>query len=77
MKTSWKTKVSFVRISSTSLIDKEQVFTIKKIQREDIISDGGKTSKVALCYFEETEMPMVLNKTNMKILERLFNSEYI
>ena len=76
-KTSWKTQVDFIRITSTSLLGKEQIYTIKKIQKEEIVADGGKTAKVALCYFEEDEKPMVLNKTNMKTLERLFGTEYI
>ena len=76
-KTSWKTQVDFKRVSSTSLLEKEQVYTIAKIQKEEIVAEAGKTSKVPLCYFKETEMPMVLNKTNMKTLERLFDSEYM
>jgi hypothetical protein len=76
-KTSWKTQVDFTRISSSSLLEKEQIYTISKIQKEEIVADAGRVAKVPLCYFKETEMPMVLNKTNMKILERLFQSEYI
>lgn len=76
-KTSWKTLVDFKRVSSSSLLEKEQTYTISKItDPQEIIAENGRKGKVPLCYFKETELPLALNKTNFKTLEKLFNSEF-
>lgn len=74
-KESWKTLVDFKRITSCSMIEKEQKFIIEKITKEEIIADKGRKETVPLCYFKGEKMPMVLNKTNFKTLEKLFNSD--
>ena len=76
-KKSYKSLVEYNHLSSSSLIDGEQIYTIKDIKKEQIITENGKTSNVIHCYFKEIEWPMVLNITNLKTLERIFETEYI
>lgn len=77
IKTSWKTLVDWKNLSSTSLFNEERILTIKQIRREEIISTNGKKTMVAVCRFEDDKLPMVLNKTNLRTLEKIFETDKI
>lgn len=77
IKTSWKTLVDWKNLSSTSLFNEERILTIKQIRREEIISTNGKKTMVAVCRFEDDKLPMVLNKTNLRTLEKIFKTDKI
>lgn len=76
-KTSWKTLVDWKSLSSSSLIEDEKKLIIKSINKEEIISTGGRKSIVAVCRFANSELPMVLNKTNMRTIENMFGTDKI
>jgi len=76
-KTSWKTLVDWKNLSSSSLVFDERILTIKSIKKEEIISNVGKKEIVAVCRFADSELPMVLNKTNMRKLEDIFETDKI
>lgn len=76
-KTSWKTLADWKSLSSSSMAEEEQVLTIRSIKREEIVSNNGRKENVAVCRFEDSDLPMVLNKTNMRTLEAMFNSDKI
>lgn len=77
IKTSWKTLVDWKNLSSSSLVFDEQILTIKSIKKEEIISTNGKKEIVAVCRFSDSELPMVLNKTNLRTLENIFRTDKI
>ncbi len=76
-KTSWKTLVDWQSLSASSIVEKEEVMTIKSISREQIVSSTGRKEIVPVCRFENSALPMVLNKTNMRTLSRIFASDNI
>lgn len=76
-KTSWKTLVDWQSLSASSIVEKEEVMTIKSISREQIVSNNGRKETVPVCRFENNALPMVLNKTNMRTLSRIFASDNI
>ena len=76
-KTSWKTLVDWQSLSSSSMAQEEQTLTIKSIDREEIISNGGRKDIVPVCRFVEDVPPMALNKTNMRTLETMTGSDKI
>lgn len=61
----------------------EITLTIKSIKTELVTSDGGKKEQCIVAYFEEdkvgnvTVKPMVLNKTNCKIIQKIYNTGHV
>lgn len=51
--------------------------TIREIKNEMVTGEGGKKEECMVCYFEKAKKPMILNKTNAKIITKLHNSPYI
>lgn len=76
-KTSWKSLVDWKNLSSSSMVEEETTLTIKNIQKEEIVSNNGKREIVAVCRFADSDLPMVLNKTNMRTLESMFMTDKI
>lgn len=76
-KTSWKSLVDWKNLSSSSMVEEETTLTIKSIQKEEIVSNNGKKEIVAVCRFADSDLPMVLNKTNMRTLESMFMTDKI
>ena len=77
MLTSWKTLVDWKNLSSSSLIYDEKILTIKSIKKEEIVSNNGKKEIVPVCRFTDSDLPMVLNKTNLRTLENMFETDKI
>ena len=58
--------------------DKEYKVTIEKIVQDvEVIGEGGKKSKKAICHFKGANKPMILNATNMKMIAKVLNSPMI
>ena len=49
--------------------------TIADVRQEELRVDGGETKSKWVCYFEEVERGLVLNKTNIEKLAKLCGSE--
>lgn len=86
-KTNWKNLANYDYLGAYSLdgtgLD-EIVLTIRTIKRERVTSNGGASEDCIVAYFEEKTYkdkvmvkPMVLNKTNCKIISDLYNSPFI
>lgn len=54
--------------------DEEMIFTIKGVSEENVGNDDNPDIKWCLL-FKETEKPMVLNWTNMQLVERATGSD--
>lgn len=78
-KTHWKKFFNYNYFGTYSLDDYEgePILTIATIQTEDVKDQNGKTESCMVCYWVEDEKPMILNKTNCKIIEKLYNSPHV
>lgn len=52
----------------------KKVLTIKDIKREQLTSQNGAVEEKPVAYFEEGVLPMVLNVTNCKMIEKLYGT---
>ena len=52
----------------------KKVLTIKEIKREKLTSQNGTVEEKPVAYFEEDVLPMVLNVTNCKMIEKLYGT---
>lgn len=78
----WKNLANYDYLGAYSLegIATEVVLTIKSIKKERVTANGGASEDCIVAYFEETRAdgvevkPMVLNKTNCKTIEKIYNT---
>lgn len=77
MNTHWKNFFDYQFLGAYSLegISGEPIYTIDKIQKEEIKDTSGRAEEVLVCYFvEEEAKPMILNKTNCKAIESAYKT---
>lgn len=53
------------------------VLTIKTVRQESVIGPDGKKDECMVCYFTDSEKPMILNSTNAKQISKLLKTPYI
>ena len=78
----WKNLANYDYLGAYSLegIATEVTLTIKSIKKERVTANGGASEDCIVAYFEETKVdgvevkPMVLNKTNCKTIEKIYNT---
>lgn len=72
----WKLLVNYNYLGSQNFNKgEEKVLTIKKVNREIVVSEGGKSEYCVVIYFEEPDIkPFVANKTNCKTISKIYNS---
>lgn len=84
MGTHWKNLANYDYLGAYSLEgtpSKEVVLTMNDIKVELVTAEGGEKENCIVCRFEESQVgnvvvkPMVLNKTNCKIIESLYGPE--
>ena len=56
---------------------KDITLTIKNVQLEKVTGTDGKKDDCVVCHFYENVKPMILNVTNMKMIAKLYNSDFI
>lgn len=80
-KTHWKKLTNPDYIGAYTILDgsgqnKELTVKIKEVKREMVTGADGKKEECTVCYLVG-QKPLILNKTNQKTMEKLFNSPYI
>jgi hypothetical protein len=76
--THWKTQFNYQWLGAYSLPDgKDIILTIREMKREEVIGNSGKKELCLIAYFHENAKPMIVNKTNCKVLEKLFKTPMI
>lgn len=78
----WKTMVNYDYLGAYSLdgIAKEVTLTIASVKRQLVKGEGGMTDNCIVATFEEKNVggivvkPMILNKTNCKKIEKIYNT---
>lgn len=82
-KTPWKKLVNPDYLGAYSLDDGNGGYTaiiasIAYVKVETVTGPDGKKEECPVAHFKERDLkPMILNATNMKVLEKLFKSKYI
>jgi hypothetical protein len=56
---------------------KDKILTLRIVRQEMVQGEDGKKEQCMVAHFIENEKPMILNKTNAKIIEKLYGSPYI
>ncbi len=83
--TNWKNLAKYDYLGAYSLegVVNELTLTIKSIVRAPVTAEGGATENCIIANFEETNKngvvvkPMVLNKTNCKMITSLYGTPFI
>lgn len=76
--THWKRLVNPDYLGVYSLDnDKDMTLTIDQIIREVVTSTGGKKEECTVAYFKEKVKPMILNRTNSKMIQKIYGTPYI
>lgn len=76
--THWKRLVNPDYLGVYSLDNgKDMTLTIDRIVREVVTSTGGKKEECTVAYFKEKVKPMILNRTNSKMIQKIYNTPYI
>lgn len=76
--THWKRLINPDYLGAYSLEPgQDMVLTIKAVRREMITGTGGKQEECTVCYWQEKEKPMILNRTNCKTISKVCESPYI
>lgn len=76
-KTHWKNQFQYDYLGAYSLVGGiDLVLTIKSLAKEMVTGPGGRKEELLVCQFHEDVKPMILNKTNCKIIEDLYNTPY-
>lgn len=74
----WKKQFNYDYLGSYSLEPgKDMILTIKSIGKEMVTGSNGKKEECVVCKFSENVKPMILNKTNCKIIENVYGTPYI
>lgn len=77
-KTHWRKNIDQRYLGSYSFPEgKDVILTISDVKTEEITGNANKKTKCNLVYFKEQEKPMVLNRTNSKQIQKLYNTPYL
>jgi len=77
-RTHWKKLTNPNYIGTYSLPEgQDMVLTIKDVKQEMVVGADGKQEQCVTCYFKEEAKPMIMNKTNLKMIAKLLGSDYI
>ena len=76
--THWKNKFNTDYLGSYSLDKgKELILTIKGTTQKEVKDPKGGSSLCFVCEFVENVKPMILNRTNCKIISKIYGTPYI
>lgn len=77
--THWKKLTNPDYLGAYSVMDAghDLVLTIKAVKEELVSGTDGKKEQCVVAYFVGGEKPMILNKTNMKAIEKLYGTPFI
>jgi len=58
-------------------LDTDIILTIDSIKKESVNLPEGKKEDALVCEFKENSKPFILNKTNCKIISKVYGTRYI
>lgn len=77
--THWKQEFNYDYLGAYSLQPKEEkILTIKELKKEKVKNTDGKEQECLVAKFVEPDVkPMILNKTNCKIIQNVYKTPHI
>lgn len=73
--THWRNLTDLEHLRAECFAPKEKkVLTIKEVKQEQITSNNGEVELKPVAHFVENVLPMVLNVTNCKMIEKLYGT---
>ena len=78
-KTHWKKLSNPNYLGAYALMpDQDMIVTISRAVNEDVVGSNGKKEECLVLHFKEKDVkPMILNVTNAKTIERIYETPYI
>ena len=77
-KTHWKALTNPDYLGGYSIPEgKDIIVTIDYVRREEVIGTNGKKEFEVVAHLKGGVLPFILNKTNMKTIQKLYGSPYI
>lgn len=77
-KTHWKKMTNPKYVGAHDVLPQTQFrATIDRVVHEMVPDTSGKESECVVCYFVGKKKPMILNKTNLKIIEKALKTPYV
>ena len=77
-KTHWKKQFNYEYLGTYSLEDgKDLILTIKDTEQKEVSGAGGRKEVCFTINFMEDEKPMILNRTNAKIIEKIHKTPFV
>ena len=75
----WKKLHNYSYLGAYSLpVGQDMILTMKELKPEEITGPNGKKENGFVCHFAEAGIkPMILNKTNCKIIEKIYGTPFI
>jgi hypothetical protein len=74
MKTHWKKQFNYDYLGAYSLPGgQDMTLTIKETKKEMVTGSNGQKEECFVCYFSDSNKPMILNRTNCKTIENLYS----
>lgn len=71
----WRNLTDLQHLRAECFAPKERkVLTIKAVKREKVTSNNGEVEEKPVAHFEENVLPMVLNVTNCKMIEKIYET---
>ena len=71
----WRSMTDLTYLRAELFLPKEKkILTIKDIKEEIVKNSQGMSARKPVAYFEEDVLPMVLNTTNSKTIEKLYGT---
>lgn len=71
----WRNLTDLTHLRAECFAPKEKkVLTIKEVKREKLTSQNGVIEEKPVAYFQEDVLPMVLNVTNCKMIEKIYGT---
>jgi hypothetical protein len=78
VKTHWKKFYNYEYIGTQDLPGgRDIILTIRAIQKEMVTGEGGRKEECQIIRFKEHEKGMILNRTNAKTIQAIYNTPYI
>lgn len=77
-KTHWKSLTNPNYLGGYSIPEGQDIIvTIDYVKREEVVGTGGKKEFEVVAHLKDGVLPLILNKTNMKTIQKLYKSPYI